>query len=58
VRAQSLYGLVVVAREITGPGPLDLDDARTEIRKLARGERGSDGLLEGNDGNSVQRTHE
>jgi hypothetical protein len=38
-------------------GPLDLDDARTEVGKLPRAERRGDRMLECDDGDAIERSH-
>ena len=53
----SVHRGVVPAREIAGARALDLDDPRTEVRKLACGKRRRNGLLERKDGAAVQRQH-
>src|SRR5437762_6892048 len=51
-------GRIVAAREIADRRPLDLDDARPEIRQLSGRERRGDRLLDGNHGDSFQRQHQ
>ena len=48
---------VVPAREIAGARALDLDHPSAEVRELACGKRRRDGLLERDDGATVQRQH-
>lgn len=50
-------GFVVTAGEITDAGTLDLDHSRSEISQLARREWRGDGLLEGDDDESVEGVH-
>ena len=42
-----MHRRVVVAGEIAGAWPLDLDHARAQISQMARAERTGHGLLEG-----------
>jgi hypothetical protein len=53
----SFDGLVVIAREIADCRALDLDHSSAQVRELAGGERRGDGLLEGDDGDAIQREH-
>ena len=57
VRGQAAHALVVAAREVADAGTLDLDDAGAEVGELAGGERRGDGVLAGDDGDSVQGLH-
>src|SRR6185503_6020035 len=57
VRREAHDTLVVRAREIAHAGPLDLDDARTEVGKLPRAERRGDRMLERDDGDAIERSH-
>ena len=57
MRREAAHALVVAAREVAHAGPLDLDHPRAEIRKLPRGERRGDRVLEGDDGDAAQRSH-
>ncbi len=45
VRRQPLHALVVAAREVACPRPLDLDHARPQVGELARAERRRDCML-------------
>ena len=57
VGGQAAHALVIRSREVTDTRPLDLDHARAEIRQLPRAEGGGDGVLNGDDLDSVQGTH-
>ena len=57
VAREALDAGVVAAREVAAVGPLDLDHARAEVGKLPRRERRSDGLLDRDDGDALQRQH-
>src|SRR3954471_11286715 len=57
VARQPADGLVVAAGEIAGAGTLDLDHSGSEISQLTRRERRGDGLLEGDDEESVEGVH-
>src|SRR3569832_544854 len=50
--------IVVGAREVAHAGALDLDHARAEIGQLPRAERRGDRMLQRDDGNAVQGSHE
>src|SRR3954452_9338990 len=54
---ETAHALVIGPREITDTGPFDLDHARAEISQLPRAEGGGDGVLKGDDLDSVQGTH-
>src|ERR1700684_1086368 len=56
VAALALGGGVIAAGKIAF-GPFDLDDMRTGVRQPRTAERGSDRLLDGDDGNSLKRKH-
>ncbi|MER6765122.1 MULTISPECIES: hypothetical protein [Amycolatopsis] len=47
--------VVVLAGEVSAVCSFDLDHARAEIGESAGGQRGGDGLFDGDDGESVQR---
>ncbi len=49
MRGLSLHRAVVAARRVAAAGPLDLDDARAQLRQLARAERARDDLLQADD---------
>ena len=49
--------VVVAAREVASVESLDLDDAGTEIGQVPGGQRGGDGLLDGDDRDALQREH-
>ena len=58
VRREPSRRRVVAAREVADPGPLDLDDARPEVGELAGGERRRHRLLERQDRDPVERSHQ
>ena len=49
------HGVVVVAREVTALGPLDLDHPGAEVGEVAGGQWHGDRLLDGNDRQSFER---
>ena len=57
VAGHAFDGRVVPAGEVADTRSLDLDDAGTEISKLAAGKRCSHGLLNGDDGDVLERQH-
>jgi len=57
MRREAFDALVVCTREIPDTGPLDLDDACSDVGKLARAERRSDRVLERDDRYSIEGTH-
>ncbi len=54
---QTIDPLVIAAGEVSDTGPFHLDDAGTQIGKLARGEGSGDGVFECDDRCSSQRFH-
>ncbi|CAM2153002.1 hypothetical protein PT2222_20033 [Paraburkholderia tropica] len=58
MRGETVHALVVAAREIAHAGTLDLDDARAQIRELARAERRRDCVLERDDLDAFERAHD
>ena len=58
MRGQPAHALVVGAREVAHARTLDLDHARAEVGELARAEGRGDRVLEGDDGDAVQRAHQ
>src|SRR6202044_3448071 len=46
--------VVVIAGEVAGAGPFDLDDASSEVGQLPGRERRGNGLLQGDDGDAVK----
>ncbi|CAM5654179.1 hypothetical protein SGLAM104S_05681 [Streptomyces glaucescens] len=54
VRGQAAGGGVVATREVTAVDPLDLDHPGAEVGELTGGERGRDGLFDGDDGDALQ----
>ena len=58
MRGQAIDALVICTREVTDAGALDLDDACAQIGQLARAERRSNRMFEGDDGDAVQWTHD
>lgn len=54
MRGQTAGSGVVTAGEVTAVRALDLDDPGAEVGELPGGERGGDGLLDGDDGDAVQ----
>jgi hypothetical protein len=57
MRRHAPDGFVVAAREIANVGPLDLDHASAEVRKLTCGERSGNRLLQRNYRNAVEGSH-
>src|SRR6185437_9113129 len=53
----AVHGAVVLAREVTDPGTLHLDDTRTQIREMPGRQRSGDRLLQRDDGDVLQRMH-
>jgi hypothetical protein len=49
---------VIAPGEIAPVRALDLDDSRPEISEVARGERGGNGLFDGNDRDAVEWEHD
>src|SRR3569832_1367840 len=58
MRGLAAHAIVVGAREVAHAGALDLDHARAEIGQLPRAERRGDRMLQRDDGNAVQGSHE
>src|SRR2546423_1153267 len=54
---ESAYRLVVAAREIAAPRPLDLEDASAVVGEVARAEGGRDGVFEREDGDAFEGSH-
>ena len=54
VTGQPLHGVVVGARKIADAWPLDLDHARTEVGQLPTGKGRRNGLLDGDDNETVE----
>ena len=52
-----VHGAVVVAGEIAGSRPLDLDHPGAEVGELAGGQRHGHRLLQRDDGDSRKRKH-
>jgi hypothetical protein len=48
-----VHRVVVAPREVARIRPFDLDDARAQVRQLAAGERGGDGVFKRDDGDAV-----
>ena len=57
MRRHALNGFVVAAREIANFGPLNLDHASAEVRKLTCGKRSSHRMLQSNYRNAVEWSH-
>jgi hypothetical protein len=57
MRGHALDRVIIVAREIADIGPLDLDHARAEVRKLAGGERRRNCMLERNYCDAIEGSH-
>jgi len=55
VRTRALHDVVVAARQVATLDPLHLDDPRAEVCEVAGGEWCRHGLLEGDDGDALQR---
>ena len=58
VRREPPRRRVVAPREVAHPGPLDLDDAGPEVGELAGGERRRHRLLERQDRDPLERSHQ
>ena len=57
MRRQATHALIVAAREVAGLGAFDLDDARTKVSQLARGERRRDRVFQRDDGDALEWLH-
>ena len=59
MRAGAVDHVVVAAGEVPSVDALDLDHPRAEVGEIAGGQRGSDSLLDGDDGDAVEwKTHD
>ena len=56
IGGQPAHAFIITAGEIAGPGPFDFDHARAQIGQLAGRERRGDGVLQGDDSDSIERT--
>src|SRR5438445_10645357 len=57
MRGEPAHALVVAPRKIAHSGPLDLDDACTEVGELPCAERRRDRVLQRDDGDAFERAH-
>ena len=58
MRPGALDGVIVPTGEVAPFAALDLDHPGAQIGEVAGGQRGGDGLLQGDDGVSLQRAHQ